>query len=544
MGILGKLFERLNEPSLEETLAELRQLEEADFAEEARTSIHDTKLRVFGETLATAAELTVDRCRLAVSLYNIKTEGSLDKLYDFVKKTYHDCFEIHKQIVDSPEMETEYQKGIIRLKTQLRLCVNYLANAENAYINGEKVNRMYNFKVLMGPLCLLAALSDDPALYETVKSLHVYHTKNTYLFSFLHEEEYGKFSLPEVEHLSISKVEDRIFQVKEMLKGDINGNFENLREALTEDFLYVLGARIWYYAAQKNVDQEEMLDAEQEFSEFRWALGMHLECILAEVYVKNKLGGENFVMQNLDEIMAITVFQNPIFARTLSSFLAWMECYHVELEVLKKTVQAKIELDPDMQERLDFLAKGGADNTAHIYDVPSDSENFYFDISTEQAKGKDLDLLFEVLRKKQRTLDYALSLNRWTKTLPLQRGQKFADEQMDAAMQKLVQDFDGEVTLERVNAVAINIDNVRHDNCMLFRLLNERSRGLGILFHYEKFGRNLNLYFITLFIADDEMGDSAVNFAKAIASNQYVESFQESVLAALDEVLRIKQDIY
>ena len=86
----------------------------------------------------------------------------------------------------------------------------------------------------------------------------------------MHEEEYGKFSLPEVDLLDINKVKDRIFQIKELLKDDNNLNFENLSKALTEDFLYVLGARMWYCATRENVDQKEMLDAEQEYSNFRY----------------------------------------------------------------------------------------------------------------------------------------------------------------------------------------------------------------------------------------------------------------------------------
>ena len=182
MGKLSEFFKRIKEPSLEESLAKLRQLDESSFADEARTSIQDTKLRVFSKTLASVGKLTIDRCQLAVSIY--KTEESLDKFYDFIKKIYHDCFEIHMQIVDSPEMETEYRKGIIRLEAELQVRIYFLAQKEDAYINGEKVNRMYNFELLMGPLCLLATLKNDPVLYETVKSLHIYHKKLLYIFFF------------------------------------------------------------------------------------------------------------------------------------------------------------------------------------------------------------------------------------------------------------------------------------------------------------------------------------------------------------------------
>jgi hypothetical protein len=40
------------------------------------------------------------------------------------------------------------------------------------------------------------------------------------------------------------------------------------------------------------------------------------------------------------------------------------------------------------------------------------------------------------------------------------------------------------------------------------------------------------------------MGDNAINYAKAILSNQYINGFQESVLQALDESLIQKSDIY
>ena len=85
-------------------------------------------------------------------------------------------------------------------------------------------------------------------------------------------------------------------------------------------------------------------DAVENRNFFTATAGNDFEVVLAELYVKNQLGGSELVLQNLDEILKEASVSNPGYARSLCSFLAWMECYDLEYEVLKRTVANKIQL--------------------------------------------------------------------------------------------------------------------------------------------------------------------------------------------------------
>ena len=68
-----------------------------------------------------------------------------------------------------------------------------------------------------------------------------------------------------------------------------------------------------------------------------------------------------------------------------------------------------------------------------------------------------------------------------------------------------------------------------------------------MLFSCEKFGRNLNITIITLFTPEIGMDvESMQKYATAIKSNSniYVDSFRETILQAVDEVIKEEKNIY
>jgi hypothetical protein len=301
---------------------------------------------------------------------------------------------------------------------------------------------------------------------------------------------------------------------------------------------------MWYFAALTPFNQSAFDEAGDCLNKYKKLEGNALERVLAEVYVKNKLGGETLVMQNVDEIMENATCRNPVYSRALCSFLAWIECYRVELEVLKKAVQEKIQLTPDMLERLEFLSNGGADNKIKVYDVPVSSDCFYFDSSTEDMDANGIEMLFETLQKKRKVLSYSLCMDKWSKTIPMPKGKMFSPDALNTAFTELVEDFDGEIIFRTSDATAVNLANLSYQDCSLFYFTTERGKGITMLFDCEKFGRNLNVSILTLFTPDESMGVEMGKYALSVSNNRYAESFRESILQALDASLKDKTDVY
>lgn len=276
----------------------------------------------------------------------------------------------------------------------------------------------------------------------------------------------------------------------------------------------------------------------------------HVEQLLALIYAKNLIGGQNTVNQERKKILkwvdAAIAFGMTNQCYMLPSALAWMGLYELERDVLQHLVEVKVNLPEEWQDRLGFLESGGTSNIK-IYDASPDS-GFLYDSSSLEWNTDAFDLFFRKLEMTHRPMRYSLAVSKWTKTLPLARGQKVTLEQIEDSFKQLVEDFDGEVIMRKETAQALNLSNVEYENSFIFRFRterNKRNKCVSVLFSSEKYGRNLNLTIIVLFTPEDGLSSEELRkYALAIKDNVYMESFRESILQAVDEVIRPEQPIY
>ena len=269
--------------------------------------------------------------------------------------------------------------------------------------------------------------------------------------------------------------------------------------------------------------------------------------MLARLYAKNKLGGASTAKQ--EEPYLLAWLDNRIEVGDdgscfdLVSGLAWLELFDLEQRVLKTLVAHQVQLTAELQERLGVLESGRTRNV-RLFD-PEPSEDFLFDSSSVEWNANEFSIFFRKLAMKKTTLSYSLALSKWTKTLPLKRGQRIAQEDIIAELQDMVLDFDGEVTCAQVNAAAVDLTNLRYEDATLFSFTSERSRCVSVLISCEKYGRNLNVTMYTLFTPEAGLEVPALErYATAAKSNIYMESFRESVLQSLDDVLKVEKSIY
>lgn len=271
------------------------------------------------------------------------------------------------------------------------------------------------------------------------------------------------------------------------------------------------------------------------------------EEVLVRLYAKSKMGGastakqeEPYVFAWLDDRIEAGDSESCFH---LASGLAWLELFDMEQRVLKTLVAKQVQLTAELQERLGVLESGRTRNV-RLFDVGA-SDDFAFDSSSVEWNANDFSVFFRKLTMKKAALSYSLALSKWTKTLPLKRGQRVSQQDIFAEFQDMVLDFDGEVTCSKVNAAAVDLANLRYEGATLFSFTSERSRCVSTLFSCEKYGRNLNVTMYTLFTPEDGLDISALErYATAAKSNIYMESFRESVLQSLDDVLKVEKSIY
>lgn len=430
--------------------------------------------------------------------------------------------------------------------------------------------------------CLKKACHEDSGFdsaIETLTKLYKRVQSDSFCIEF---PQYGDCKLPIEDIRNQADLDSKIAALKDKLQ-KIDAAFQSkdnhYRNIIPDMANYTDYAAelLWCIAARKPFNQDEFDEARRLFARNTrrcyidnspYVIAMYekaysnrqngqnfwqvenVEQLLALIYAKNIIGGQNTANQERNRILewvdSAIAFSMTEQCYMLSSALAWMGLYELERDVLRHLVERKVNLPAEWQDRLGFLESGGTSNIK-IYDASPDSV-FLYDSSSLDWNTDAFDLFFRKLEMTHKTMRYSLAISRWTKTLPLARGQKVTPEQIEESFKRLVEDFDGEVIVRKEKAQALNLDNIEYENSFIFSFKTERSKRnkcVSILFSSEKFGRNLNLTIIILFTPEDGLSSEELKkYALAIKDNIYVESFQESILQAVDEVIKPKQAIY
>lgn len=349
---------------------------------------------------------------------------------------------------------------------------------------------------------------------------------------------------------ALDRIESNFLALENIAKQDTMSfqSHKSILELLNVDDYSNNVMAMWCFAAHKPFDVSKFERACKISSWYINYNGLQsLETMIVRIYNWKSMGGYNVVKEYSQDILewvekASSYFSDEEtgekygskFFYNFVSALAWMELYDLELAVLKKLVDLKVQLWSDAQERLKFLSSGGTANVK-IYN-PEDGV-FSFDNSSVDWTDNEYDVFFRKLKMKNIQLNYSLVVKNWTKTYPLQNGQKYSDDALYHEFEMMIEDYDGEVTISRENASALNLNNLSYPNAVIFRFTSERNRCVNMLFHAEKFGRNLNITILTLFTAEKNIPiEELQKYAVGAKNNVYTDSFKEAILESLDEV--------
>lgn len=436
-------------------------------------------------------------------------------------------------------------------------------------------------KVLSLLKCLRALYKNDerfnPAI-DALKSFIAYTEKETYLINF---SEYGICNFRFDKITDIEKFDEETEALKQKITDmiaamhkDLGKYYESIPQVFTPEYINLACELLWRTAVRKPFNQEYFKLTRGFFGAYtirclvdnRYVLNKYaaeckkngvkeriiraekVEYWLALIYAKNQIGGYNTVSQEKENIlqwvadMAYLGKQEECFI--LASGLAWLELYELEKDVLSCLVSAKVNLSIDLQERLAFLENGGNTNFM-IYDVKEDDDIFPYDSSSVDWNSEAFDVFFRKLEMAHRKLNYSLAISKWTKSLPVPRGVTFYSDSLYKPFSELIKDFENDnLTLARKIPKALNLADMEQELSYVFHFDGKRNKCISVVLKCDKYGRNINLEFITLFTPEEGIDyDLLKKYALAIKDNVYMESFREAILQEVDEVTKIKETV-
>lgn len=88
----------------------------------------------------------------------------------------------------------------------------------------------------------------------------------------------------------------------------------------------------------------------------------------------------------------------------------------------------------------------------------------------------------------------------------------------------------------------MNLADIEREPSYVFHFDGKRNKCISVVLICDKYGRNINLEFITLFTPEEGISyDLLKKYALAIKDNIYMESFREAILQEVDEVTKAKE---
>ncbi|HIR89570.1 MAG TPA: hypothetical protein IAC96_11545 [Candidatus Fimimorpha faecalis] len=472
---------------------------------------------------------------------------------------YSPIWRLEKEMMNA-EMREQYIK---RFDERLSYHQEWIKN----YITGNMYGN-YAIKCVLDALkCLKASYRQDNKFNSAIDGLKKFIHSLEETTNYISFDMYGDCNFPlddskEMEYMDIHalEIEHRLQTSINNVNDNTDGYYIGIVKNLTPEFIEISCKLMWYYAKKKPFNVTKFDSARNIYGIYTTKyftnsknkngelIGfVKVEEILARIYAKNQMGGIETVRQEMDYVnlwlRKNISLKNEAECYIFASGLAWMELYELEREILKNLVKFNVQLPADLQERLSFLENGGTSNVK-IYEIEPTGE-FLYDTSSIDWKAAEYEVFFRKLSMKNMQLKYSLAIQKWKKTIPLSKGQKVDQDKIYSQFVDMIEDFDGEVTCEKVTAKAINRVNEENENAILFQFNSKKNRCVSILFSSEKYGRNLNLMIITLFTPEKELNnDELKKCAMSIKDSIYVDSFKESILQEIDLVLREKKSIY
>lgn len=295
---------------------------------------------------------------------------------------------------------------------------------------------------------------------------------------------------------------------------------------------------VWFFATEKTFSASDFQKAESVFSRiYKYS---HADLIIADLYAKKKMGGEDVLRDPVRDLLKV---QGDSHILTLiASGLMWMNAYQTEHTVLQHMLTAGKEMTAKTQERLHSLTNGGG-KAPSGFDVKSSTSSLYFDVSALAWKDDEYIGLFENLAFQDKTLAYSLALRDENKDLFIPQGINVPNTGivLDKFKSVFAEEYGSGVTAQAANCIALSGSGEEKMDGILVSA-NE-CKQMGILIHIARIGKKLIIKFYTLFMPTGSdlaaQKQQALSMYKKLSPTvtMWESSLKDTMLMAVEQLL-------
>lgn len=299
---------------------------------------------------------------------------------------------------------------------------------------------------------------------------------------------------------------------------------------------------VWFFAMEKPYSAADLQLASMLFTKLYH--GNHVDVLMAEVYAKQQIGGEEIVMDMFRGQKAIEHNKTTYGSRIalLASSLMWMQAYKAESAVLQGMLTSGMEMDITLQNRLHALSNGGG-KAPDRHNVSSNQDMLYFDVSALSWRDDDFHGLFENLAFQDNLLSYSLAVRDEDKELMIYQGIALPEEQQIAEKINACfrEEYGASASASFVACAALS-GNSREEMTGILAAAAECPQ-LGILMHTARIGKKLTIKFYTLFMPDGSsvsaQRERALSLSKKLGhtASMWESSMKDTMLLALQQLL-------
>ena len=318
---------------------------------------------------------------------------------------------------------------------------------------------------------------------------------------------------------------------------------EKLLDSTQFDNIYALDIEevlkcVWFFATEKTFSASDFHKAESVFS--RLYKCSHADLIIANLYAKKKMGGEDVLRDPVHDLLKEEQTSQKL--TLLASGLMWMNAYKIENIVLQHMLTTGKEMAAKTQERLHSLTNGG-EKAPSGFDVKSSNNSFYFDVSALAWKDDEYIGLFENLAFQDKTLMYSLAVRDENKDLFIAQGINVPGINVVLNKFRTVfeEEYDSNVTVQVVKCIALSGSGEEKMDGIL--ATSNECKQMGILIHIARIGKKLIIKFYTLFIPTSsdlaEHKQQALSMYKKLSPTvtMWESSLKDTMLMAVEQLL-------
>lgn len=295
---------------------------------------------------------------------------------------------------------------------------------------------------------------------------------------------------------------------------------------------------VWFFATEKIFSASDFQKAESVFSRiYRFS---HADVIIADLYSKKKVGGEDVLRDPIHNLLKGNYDSQKL--TLIASGLMWMNAYQSENVVLQHMLTTGKEMTVKAQERLHSLTNGG-DKASNGFDVKSSNNSLYFDVSALAWKDEEYIGLFENLAFQDRTLTYSLAIREENKDLFIAQGLNVPSRQdiLKKFKDTFVEEYGSNVTTQEANCIALSGSGEEKMDGIL--VTSNECKQMGILIHVARIGKKLIIKFYTLFMPTGSdlptQKQQALSMYKKLSPSvtMWESSLKDTMLMAVEQLL-------